>query len=138
MYLFFNLNQYLFAFRAILVKKVLDYREEVIKDNILLDENREYKVFEGKFFLKLNRGEEGQKKNILLLNSKKGLNIGLLVDIVEGFFEVDKLEVINKAGLLNKYGYQYIDFSVTLGDRIIFAFYDEFLDERYKELTCQK
>ncbi len=138
MYLFFNLNQYLFAFRALLVKKVLDYREEAIKDNILLDENREYKVFEGKFFLKLNRGEEGQKKNILLLNSKKGLNIGLLVDIVEGFFEVDKLEVINKAGLLNKYGYQYIDFAVTLGDKLIFAFYDEFLDERYKELTCQK
>ncbi|MCX7990988.1 MAG: hypothetical protein N2999_02985 [Proteobacteria bacterium] len=137
MYLFFNVNGYFFALNTTLVQKVYSY-EEGLKEGTIVVDGREQEVFNGSEFLKITKGKEGQKKKLLFLNSKRGYNFGLTLDSVEGFFELEKIKVVNKVGLLNKYGYQYIDFAGILDGRIIFVFFDEFFDERYKELTCPK
>lgn len=138
MYLFFCVNGYFFALDTVLVKKVNIFSQKLIENNKILVDDKEYEVFEGSFFLKLEKGVGLFKKNILIINSKKGYQYGLIVDTVEGFFEVEKVKLINKVGLLDKYGYQIIDFAVRFEDKLVFVFYDEFFDERFKELTCQK
>lgn len=134
--MFFKINEFFFALNTFLVKKV-----EILNESQQLyiqdpDKTDNYEIFDGLNFLKIKKGIENPKKNLLIINSKKGYQYGIAVDEVEGFFRVEDTKLINKASLLNRYGYEFIDFAVNINNKLIFVFYDEFFDERYRELTC--
>lgn len=138
MYLFFKVRDFFFALSTEVVKRVLSYDEDILKDNHLIYEGVEYRLFFSSSFFQIKEKQEEYGKNILLINSKRGYDYALNVEEVGGFFELSDINVINKSELLNKYGYQYIDFTTILNEKLIFSFKNEYFDSRYEELTCQR